>query len=260
MAKEIRYAVPYLSALSWTLNPMTPAVPVSDQYGNRGFQTIKEDPAISIDIIGFIADEPIGPTKYKFEGANYEAMATALASIKETWGEAFDALLEEFSITKDQAPEMAAVGLPYTLRLDRWDVNFTPGSANDVKAIVGVYDDEECAKVVAYKVLTFLDGNSQRARVNTRAQIVARIDQVTLAPASDQRTAELAQLNAQLARFDKEELQIGSLPELLANPVVIQSVGQLCATLFTTLKATDSKWAGLDVEAVMALFALPEIQ
>lgn len=260
MTLEIRYAVPYLSALSWTLNPMTPSVPVSDQFGNRGFQIVKADPSISIDILGYIADEPIGPVQYKFENARYVAIASALESIRGTWESAFNELLEDFAVTKEQPNGVNVVGLPYYLRLDRWDVNFTPGSANDVKAIVGIYSDEACTKVVAYKTLTFLDGASQRSRVITRSQIVERITQVTAAEASDQRTAELAQLNAQLDQFDKQELQIGSLPELLKNPVVVQSIGQLCATLFTALKSVERKWAGIDVAALMGRFALPEIE
>lgn len=274
---ETRYGIPFLAGINWTINTVVDGVPVTDAYGNQGTARVSKEPSLELTIINFDGDEPLGTEVYSFKEADYAALLPSLEGIKAAWEAAFDTMREEFDITKTQPAGTDTIGLPFYLRLDRWNVNLDPAANNSVIALIGVYSDPECTKLKAYKAVTAIDGKSQRIRAANRAQLVSAIESLqaiidgtnTLEDRLPEdrpkiiatATAELPTRQAQLAKHDKQEGSIGSLAVLLAMPTVQTSVGQLCALVFSTLVATDPRWIDIDVAALMApeVFKIPDV-
>lgn len=277
---EIRNAIPYLAGLEWTLNKLNQTVPVRNAYGAEGFASQAIEPQLVVTILTYVAGDQLAPKVYTFAGDKYAELKPALQPVLDQWQIAFDKMLNEFSLTRDQSAQEKALGLPYYLRLDRWKVNITPGAAASVQAVVGVYETYnaetgEYANPVSYKVLTSIDGNTIRQRQSDKANLqdaVNRLQEIVDGAADMSiyvdpdavlkgAQVELPQRKKQLADFDLQEGSLAPLKNMLDDEAVQQSIKLLCNVLFTKLKEIDSQWANIDVIGLLdpSIFKLPDV-
>lgn len=277
MTAEYRYAVPFVSNITWTLNKVQDQVPVQDEYGNKGFANVPEDPNIKFTIGYYDGDEPLGNENFEFKDEKYASFLPAIAGVTQSWDDAFDSIREDFSITKTQPSNMAAIGRKFYMRLDRYIVNLDPAQSNSIVVLIGVYHDDKYTKIKSYKAVVALDGKTLRARQERKDNINTAIKNLediisganpldNLLPddkvrAKDNATKELPARKAELAQLSKADGSITAMASLLGKPEVQQSVGLLCASLFTLLKTTDPAWAEIDVQQLMdpAIFKIPDI-
>lgn len=279
MSVQIRYGVPFVAGIAWTINQVVDSVPVTDRFGNQGQANVPNEPNVKFTIINYDGDEPLGEEVYSFEGEDYTAMLEHIESVLDEWAAAFEEIREEFAITKTQPPTVAKVGLPFPMRLDRWVINLNPDATASVTALIGVYasDKFEPESLRSYKAVTAIDGKAMRNRAANRSTMVASIKTAEdivngvnkledRLPQDRERIKaqaanELTSFTHQLANFDKQSKSLCPLANLLNKPSVQQSVGLLCATLFTTLVNTDPRWANIDVVELMKpeTFKIPDV-
>lgn len=281
---EIRYTVPYVSALHWVLNdPINEAIPVKDQNGNQQSVVVKRDPGITFEVTPYLGNIPTKTISYEFkkfpEDTNNgmdDILQAAGVDVAQIWADSLDQMAEVFPILAEPEVDAKKFGPAYFLRLDSWKANLDLATNKSVVAIIGVYDSTDFSNVTAYISLLFADGNTLRQReqelaqlqeqVNLADSILAnpptfpnwnqltveeknqRIDQAPLA--KKYATERINQINSQL---------VAPLSNLLGIPAVQQSIGALLVGLFATLKATDPEWAEVDVASIMSKFALPDI-
>jgi hypothetical protein len=216
--------------------------------------------------------------------------------VVEAWTDAFDAIADQFPQTAEQPSGSGSIGPAVYLRPDAFQANLHPDRKKSILIKVGVYSDSLYAKLQTNLHLVFEDGATKRereanvvqlnaAKVQAEATLVQVQDLIVLKQTSQTipesvnpqfASQTVEQLQGLVKQIEQEikyrEAQIlelsqvitGDLSVLLGNSTplhqsVMASVGALCTAILMTLKTSNPDYAGIDVQAIMSEFAIPDI-
>jgi hypothetical protein len=307
---ETRYPIPYFSALKVLLHEGRTDKAVKDQQGNQGTVEVAEKAQIRCHLTGWLNGQVVQANDYIFEsmaatGPKMEDILAAASSlgvdVPKTLNEAFDAIAELFPQTAEQPAGSSVMGSPVYLRPDAFEANMHPTTKKSITIKVGVYDDAEFTKLMAYVHLSFEDGETKRERLavisqlqETLAQVqtnltamdalialkqsnapipsgeyneyltsktVAELQQLRVGIIQEiaQRQSQLAQLNQVLNKDLSTLIGSGAEDDTPLQKKFMNCVAALCTSILLTLKASTEKYKNIDVAAIMALFAPPDI-
>lgn len=277
---EIRYTLPYVSGLNWVLNDaINEQIPVQDQSGQNGTMIVKREPGLTVEITPYLGTIPCKTESYEFKKTGDgplvgEVLSAAGVDVAAAWSGVLDTMANVFPILADPSVGDEKYGPGKYLRLDAWRANLQWTGAKAVAAILGVYDDLDYTKPVAYVQLVFADGDTLRQREvqktdyqRQKAYAQTILDGTVEGWANktqeekDELTVQaqrtVTAYTQQLAMMDSQ--LVAPLADLLSKTEIQQSIGALLVGVFSTLKKTNENWADVDVASVMSRFALPSV-
>lgn len=219
-------------------------------------------------------------------------VASGLGDLEAMWAQAFSDSLDGFPTWKE--PATRAGGLPIYIPQLQWDATIPWVGNRQVEVKMGLFRKADFSDEPVQTSLLFEDGASKRARqqqIDSLANAIVQrnlditgVDRIITLLAATQTpevAAELATFNPQLvnnpdlasvrksmvsdrdnvvrSKTEMESKSFGSLIELLSHEAVMNSVQALIMGAFTVLKQQDPDWTDVDLQAVAANFALPDL-
>ncbi len=177
---ETRFAVPYVSSITWQLNKINMQDVVQTNAGPRQ-AFYAQDPYMSFDVTSYIAGREVGTITYNFpktlkedqEGVTVaELLAGSTTDVLALWSQTIlDQMSNSFPGLADQDPQYQAIGTPHYLRLDAIKVILPYSNNKAVTATIGVYLDDKFTQPTKYLELVFADGDTLRARESEKTQL-----------------------------------------------------------------------------------------
>lgn len=179
-----------------------------------------------------------------------------LPTLAALWEDVFSDALDEFSEWSEQTVK---AGIPLSIKEMQWDARIPAEGAKSISLKVGTYSATSPEPTLT--TLLFEDTTSRTQRLSYSIQLQNRITQLTTEVAALPKGPSTArtQKESELARFVAEKVQrdaveVGSLPDLVANPSVMTSLPTLLMSIIGVIAA--QQWPTLDLAVVEAKLTL----
>lgn len=177
-------------------------------------------------------------------------LAGGLPALEALWQGVFSDALDAFPAW---AEPTVTNGILLTVKEMQWDARIPADGSKSISLKVGTYVDTNPTPTIT--TLLFEDAATRTQRLAYATQLQNRITQLTTdiaklpAGPSTERTQREMDLERQLAeKAQRDAVEIGSLPALVANPSVMASLPVLLMSIIGVLKAQS--WPTLDMAVV----------
>jgi DNA-binding FrmR family transcriptional regulator len=187
--------------------------------------------------------------------------ASVIQSLRDVLVEVMTGSIPDFA---EQPPEMSAVGVPRYFHIDRIQFAGREDRSKEanLRVLLGVYEDRECTILKKYIQQDFVSAaviaEKQKHKTDWQSRLTAVSAEMAAAGTTDERkamlTAELDQLNAQLASVTAELDDLQPLAAVLQKPAIKAAIKEITESVLTDAVKNRPQYAAIVVEALMSRF------